>query len=1045
MATINGTAGNDVITGTTADDIIDGGDGNDRINGGTGNDTILGGLGADTLTGDAGNDTLFGGEGNDGFFGGGNNDTIYGENGNDTMYGDGANDTLFGGAGDDKLFGGTGDDRLDGGVGNDTISGDAGNDTIVVRTNSGTDTMAGGAGIDTIELQFTSSDLTAALRSDLASFKAWMDQNYASAGNDINVLAAQTTASSFTINALGVTVSAIEKITVFLDGQPVALEDILNQAPTAAATASIATDEDTPVNGQVAANDPNGDTLTWTASQGPAHGTLTLNAATGNYTYTPGANFNGSDTFKVTVTDPMGAATVQTVSVGVTPVNDAPVADATASITTQEDTPVSGQVSASDVDGDTLGYTVAQGPVNGALTLNAATGAYTYAPGANFNGADTFQVTVADPSGAFTTQTVSVGVTPVNDAPVADASVSVTTQEDTPVSGQVSASDADGDTLGYTLAQGPVNGALTLDSATGQYTYTPGANFNGADSFQVTVADPSGAFAIQTVSVGVTPVNDAPVVDASSITTTEDQVVTGQVIATDIDSSSLLYLAKNGEHGKVEINTVTGQYTYTPDANFSGADTFAVRIHDGDGAATIQNISVTIGAVADAPVVSVTDKTIALTGGVLLGTRNGETLTGSAGTTHILGGAGNDTITAVSETVTTSLDIASALKDLDGSETLSITIGGLPTGGTLSAGQANANGTWTLASTDLAGLKLTASSATDIALSVTATATEAAGGSATTVRTLNITFDRSAAQSLVEGGSGSDTLTGSAAGDVIYGASKPNGTPSLASNKSEKDDDTISGGDGNDTIFGQNGNDQIWGDNGNDTLSGGKGNDVLYGGNGDDKLNGNSGNDTLFDGAGNDTVSGDSGSDMLIAGEGDDVYNGGTGSDTLDFSGASGGMTVDVSKKTATGMGNDSFSAIEKFLGSAFNDTFKGSSAVDTINGGAGNDWLRGLGGADVLTGGAGSDTFFWEKTDVGAGLGVDHVRDFAVGDVLDFKKLVSVGSKPLADFVKVTDGAAGSTIAAKIGGVFVDVAVLDGVHGQTAATLLHDGQLLVG
>ena len=104
-----------------------------------------------------------------------------------------------------------------------------------------------------------------------------------------------------------------------------------------------------------------------------------------------------------------------------TPVNDAPVTAATAAITTDEDTAVSGQVTASDIDGDTLGYAVSQGPANGTLTLNASTGAYTYTPGANFNGTDSFQVVVADPSGATSVQTVTVGVTPVNDAPVADA------------------------------------------------------------------------------------------------------------------------------------------------------------------------------------------------------------------------------------------------------------------------------------------------------------------------------------------------------------------------------------------------------------------------------------------------------------------------------------------------------------------------------------------------------------------------------------------------------------------------------------------------
>ncbi len=858
MAIINGTAGNDTITGTADADVIDAGAGKDFIRSGSGNDIVYGGLGNDWMNGETGDDQLYGNEGDDTLTGDTGNDTLYGGDGKDGFFGGGGDDTIFGEAGDDNMFGDGGNDRMFGGDGNDSLSGSTGNDTL--NGGAGVNTISGGSGFDTVVIDIASGSLTAAMRADFATLKAWMADQLAAAGSTA-ALSAQTQGAALTLSTLGLTLSTFEAVKIFVDSVETPIDSLINTAPVTDAQVAIATDEDTPVSGQVVATDADGDTLGYAVTQGPVNGTLTLNAATGGYTYTPGTNFNGADSFKVTVTDPMGASSVQTVSVGVAAVNDAPVADTTASINGDEDTVVSGQVVATDVDGDTLGYSVQNGPANGTLTLDGATGTYTYAAA----------------------------------------------------------------------------------------------------------------------------------------------------------------------------------------ANFSGNDSFSVAVTDTQGASVLQQVSVTVGAVADAPVVNVADKTVVLSGGVMLGTRNGETLNGGAGATHILGGAGSDTIKAVSETITTALDLSAALTDLDGSESLSITIGGIPAGGTLSAGQANSNGTWTLTGAQLAGLTLTASSANDITLAVSATASEAAGGSATATKDLHITFDRSSAQSVVEGGSGGDTLTGSAASDVIYGHSKPNGSPALSSIASEKDHDVIRGGDGNDTIYGQNGNDQIWGDNGNDTLSGGKGNDVLYGGDGNDKLNGNSGADTIYDGAGNDTVSGDSGSDVMFAGEGDDFYNGGSGSDTLDFSAASGGVTVDISKKTATGMGNDTFSAVEKFLGSAFNDTFKGSSAADTINGGAGNDWLRGLGGTDQLTGGGGSDTFFWEKTDVGASLGVDRVKDFAVGDVLDFKKLVSVGSKPLSDFVKVTDGAAGSTIAAKIGGTFVNVAVLEGVHGKTASDLLHDGQLLVG
>ena len=105
----------------------------------------------------------------------------------------------------------------------------------------------------------------------------------------------------------------------------------------------------------------------------------------------------------------------------------------------------------------------------------------------------------------------------------------------------------------------------------------------------------------------------------------------------------------------------------------------------------------------------------------------------------------------------------------------------------------------------------------------------------------------------------------------------------------------MSGGNGSDTLTGSSSNDTISGGNGQDTLDGGAGNDILSGGNGDDSLLGSSGNDTLYGdngddlldgGAGADTVYGASGNDTAIyvvsenAGD-SDVYDGGKGVDTL--------------------------------------------------------------------------------------------------------------------------------------------------------------------
>ncbi|MFN0218974.1 MAG: tandem-95 repeat protein, partial [Hyphomicrobium sp.] len=420
MATITGTTGNDVITGTTGADIIDGGLGNDRINGGAGDDIITGGEGADTLTGDAGNDTLYGGNGNDGFFGGGGNDIAYGDAGNDTMYGDG---------GDDQLFGGDGDDVLNGGAGNDTLNGGA-----------GVNTLNGGAGVDTFVFEVASANLTEAMLNDLVALRDWIAAQTTSAGS-MAALAAQATGSSITLSALGATVSTVEAMKIVVDGIVTPLSALVNDSPVAAATVNISTNEDAAFSGVIAATDADGDALEYVVSQGPAHGALTMNAATGAYVYAPGANFNGSDSFQVVISDGNGGSTSQDIIIAVNAVNDAPVTAISTSHAIDEDASVSGQATASDVEGDAMTWSLGQGPANGTVTLNAATGDYAYTPNADFNGADSFELVVSDGNGGSAVQTVSVAVAAVNDAPTVAATASRSTNEDTAVTGTVSGSD----------------------------------------------------------------------------------------------------------------------------------------------------------------------------------------------------------------------------------------------------------------------------------------------------------------------------------------------------------------------------------------------------------------------------------------------------------------------------------------------------------------------------------------------------------------------------------------------------------------------------
>ncbi|WP_165672167.1 retention module-containing protein [Metapseudomonas otitidis] len=364
--------------------------------------------------------------------------------------------------------------------------------------------------------------------------------------------------------------------------------------------ANVSVDEDDTLTSQLNATDADGDSLTYTLKTGTSNGTLVLDNATGQYTYKPNANYNGPDSFTVTIDDGKGGVVDTVVRITVNPVNDAPTANP-ANLSTAEDTPVNGKVDARDIDGDTLTYSIASGngPQNGTLTLYSD-GSYTYRPNKDYNGPDAFTVTVSDGKGGTTTSLVSIDVTPVNDAPIT-ADQAKETDEDQSVNGKIVASDVEGDKLTYTVKTGTANGTLTLDPNTGEYTYKPNGDYNGPDRFVVTVSDGKGGVVDTVVDITVKPVNDAPTAVNDTATTQEDTTVTLDVLANDrdVDGDSLALTGATAQHGNVSI--VDGKLVYTPTGNYSGADTITYTITDGKGGNSTATVQVGIQAVADAP------------------------------------------------------------------------------------------------------------------------------------------------------------------------------------------------------------------------------------------------------------------------------------------------------------------------------------------------------------------------------------------------------------------------------------------------------------
>ena len=158
-----------------------------------------------------------------------------------------------------------------------------------------------------------------------------------------------------------------------------------------------------------------------------------------------------------------------------------------------------------------------------------ANGVVTFTPTPDYHGPASFTYTISDSAGGTATATVSLTVTPVNDAPIANPDNGYTTPEDTAVDIDVddlltNDTDIDSNPLTVTGAGGTTGG--TVELANGTFTYTPTANYNGTDSFTYRATDGAAAPAIATVTITVTPVNDAPVATNDAYTTNEDTPLT---------------------------------------------------------------------------------------------------------------------------------------------------------------------------------------------------------------------------------------------------------------------------------------------------------------------------------------------------------------------------------------------------------------------------------------------------------------------------------------------------------------------------------------
>jgi hypothetical protein len=573
---------------------------------------------------------------------------------------------------------------------------------------------------------------------------------------------------------------------------------------------SDSTDEDTPVTTNVLENDSGlGDApVIVSIETAAANGLATVNPDN-SVRYVPNADFNGADSYSYRVTDVDGDSDTAQVFITVNPVNDGPTAPTPQNFQTNEDTTLNGQLVAEDVDGNTLTFSLNPviqqiGPLKGTVTVNGD-GTFTYIPNPNENGNDQFSALVSDGM-VDSFFDVFIEIIPVNDPPTAD-NQNFQTNEDTPLNGQLVAGDPDFDLLRFAPETQPTLGTLALNPD-GSFTYSPNANENGQDTFQVRVSDGNQAVdSFFDVFFDIMPVNDSPTADPiPHLMVDEGQLVTFTVMGHDIDlpAQTLSYSLISGPLG-ASIDPLTGEFRWqTTEADGPGVYQIQIRVSDGAVDSFFDVFTeITVNELPD-PVTYCDDRTLE----------------------QLLADASYNVI-----------------DNRDGH--------------------------------------------------------------------LGTKF---------KGTNGKDLILLSDAGNKV---SARNGN------------DCMIGGAGNDDMQGNDGDDQIFGQGGKDKISGNKGNDKLNGGDDDDKLNGGKGNDMISGGAGKDKIQGHSGMDTITGDDGDDKIHGGKDADNI--SGGNGNDNIHGHQGADTLNGND---GDDKIQGGQGDDTIDGGAGTNKCNGGQGNNTI---------------------------------------------------------------------------------------------------------
>ncbi|GEA05259.1 hypothetical protein KUL42_00200 [Alteromonas sp. KUL42] len=386
------------------------------------------------------------------------------------------------------------------------------------------------------------------------------------------------------------------------------LEVVSNNTAPIANNMVQSTDEDTPLSLTFNVSDSDGDNLAATIVTQPLNGSVTVVPNSITATFTPNENFHGTATFTYSVSDGAASSNTATVTIVVDPVNDAPTISGTPDTVVVAGNVYSFQPTIADVDVDNLSeLTITSENVPSFLMFDSSDGSLSGQPSETDVGTySDIAITVSDNEAAPQSLRFTLEVVSNNAAPVAN-DMTLSTDEDTPLSLTFDVSDSDGDDLAATIVTQPQNGSVIVDPNSINATFTPNENFHGTATFTYSVSDGAASSNTATVTIVVDPVNDAPTISgtpATSVNVGNEYSFTPEV--NDIeDGKDLTFSMTHRPIWMEEINPITGEAKGTPGSHDVGTyQGVTITVTDKDGGSDSLEFFIEVLGNNTAPVIS---------------------------------------------------------------------------------------------------------------------------------------------------------------------------------------------------------------------------------------------------------------------------------------------------------------------------------------------------------------------------------------------------------------------------------------------------------